>query len=241
MTKMIVLLVMASLGGFVYAAKPKTAMPVIADAKLLEIDGKIFPKDSFPESCKDLFKGAKCGAESFGHYHTESVKQGDQVYSKATFTGPEGVQVIEVSWEKDGKVIKAICWVLDAHHPSEGTVPMPRGGNNLLDGRETPGPVLLRRWHGIQANLVLFLATSCTPEGSHHDSSLWGQVAKVFVRAGLTIAVAAAATIISVGILGIIRVLLELASLLLLPILLLLLPRGWNGRVPSRASARNTS
>ena len=75
---------------------------------LLEVNGKIFPKESFPESCKNLFLGAKCDVDSYGKYHFQSVQDGDAVYNRVTFSGPEGEQVLEQSWEKNGKVKKAI-------------------------------------------------------------------------------------------------------------------------------------
>ena len=75
---------------------------------LLEVSGKIFPKESFPDACKDLFHGVKCNVDSYGKYHLESKKEGDLVYNKVIFSGPEGEQSIEESWEKDGKVQKTI-------------------------------------------------------------------------------------------------------------------------------------
>lgn len=90
------------------SVQAKPTWPPKPDANLLlEIDGKIFPKDSFPDSCKTLFKGVKCPAEGYGRYHSESSKQGDLIYSKTTFIGPDGLQVFEESWEKDGHVQKA--------------------------------------------------------------------------------------------------------------------------------------
>lgn len=74
---------------------------------VLEMDGRIYAKDAFPESCAGLFKGTGCTAESLGKFHNESKKEGDLVHALSTFTGPEGVQVIEESWEKDGHVQKA--------------------------------------------------------------------------------------------------------------------------------------
>ncbi len=50
----------------------------------------------------------KCNADPYGKYHLESKKEGDLVYNKVTFSGPEGDQLLEQSWEKDGKVQKAI-------------------------------------------------------------------------------------------------------------------------------------
>ncbi len=75
---------------------------------ILEINGNIYPRDQFPGTCKDLFKGAACTEPSFGHYHVEAKKEGDLVHSKAVFNDPEGPQVLEESWEKDGHVQRAV-------------------------------------------------------------------------------------------------------------------------------------
>lgn len=89
-------------------AGPVSPQPKASPPLLLEIEGKIFPQNRFPESCKSLFQGVKCTAESYGRYHSESLMRGDLVYSKTTFSDPEGIQVLEESWEKDGRVQKAI-------------------------------------------------------------------------------------------------------------------------------------
>jgi hypothetical protein len=75
---------------------------------LMEINGRIYPKENFPSNCAQLFQGAKCEVDSYGRYHLEAKKEGDFVYNYVTFSGPDGDQVIEQSWEKDGKVKKAI-------------------------------------------------------------------------------------------------------------------------------------
>ena len=85
------------------AAATPTPNPVV-----LEIDGKIFIKDSFPSTCTQFFKGEKCAPDSFGRYHVESKLEGGVIYSKAVFSSPDGPQVIEQSWQKDGHVQKAI-------------------------------------------------------------------------------------------------------------------------------------
>jgi hypothetical protein len=94
---------------------PKPEAQAVADAKakaekaiLLEIDGKVYPKDSFPETCKDMFKGGKCPVASYGTYHNESRKEGDLIYSRATFSANGEDQQIEESWEKDGHVQRAV-------------------------------------------------------------------------------------------------------------------------------------
>jgi hypothetical protein len=85
-----------------------TPAAVPASPLLMEINGRIYPKDQFPSNCTQLFQGAKCDVESYGRYRLEAKKDGDLVYNYVTFSGPEGDQVIEQSWEKDGKVKKAI-------------------------------------------------------------------------------------------------------------------------------------
>ena len=85
----------------------KVAKDVPQNDLLLEINGKIYPKDTFPEQCKQLLQGVNCAVDSYGHYHVESKKEGDLVYSKAVFSTPDGPQVVEESWEKDGRVKKA--------------------------------------------------------------------------------------------------------------------------------------
>ncbi|MBC7396697.1 MAG: hypothetical protein H7333_04565 [Bdellovibrionales bacterium] len=100
------------------ASKPAHKVPVKTNATpalevakndlLLDIDGNIYPRDQLPQTCPDLLKGVKCLVDSFGHYHVESKKEGELIYSKAVFSGPEGPQVIEESWEKDGHVQKAV-------------------------------------------------------------------------------------------------------------------------------------
>lgn len=79
-------------------AKPET---------VLEIEGKIYPKDTQPQACSEMFKGAKCTEDAFGKFHAVSTKEGELIYSVSTFSGPEGAQVIEESWEKDGRVQRA--------------------------------------------------------------------------------------------------------------------------------------
>jgi hypothetical protein len=82
--------------------------PASASGLLMEINGRIYPKENFPSNCAQLFQGAKCDVDSYGHYHLEAKKDGDSIYNYVTFSGPDGDQVIEQSWEKDGKVKKAI-------------------------------------------------------------------------------------------------------------------------------------
>lgn len=45
---------------------------------------------------------------SYGRYHMEMKKEGDLVHNYVTFSGPDGDQVLEQSWEKNAKVQKAI-------------------------------------------------------------------------------------------------------------------------------------
>ena len=81
-----------------------------ADPKLLlEIHGRIYPKDSFPAECKGLLEGAPCPAQSFGKVRMVSrLNQDGLVHAMNVFTAPEGDQVIEESWEKEGRVRRAV-------------------------------------------------------------------------------------------------------------------------------------
>ncbi len=102
---------LAFMNAHALAATPVKAVvsaPAVSNV-LLEMNGNIYPQDSFPGACKDLFKGVKCQEASYGHYHVESVREENgEVYSKCAFSGPEGDQVLEQSWEKNGHVRKAI-------------------------------------------------------------------------------------------------------------------------------------
>jgi hypothetical protein len=116
---LLALLTVLSIASSGALAKPAKTLPVKPDLRkaevmkqaqqdlLLEIDGRIYPKDSLPQQCEGLLKGVKCPVDSFGHYHVEARKEADLVHSLAVFSAPEGPQVIEESWEKDGRVIKA--------------------------------------------------------------------------------------------------------------------------------------
>jgi len=84
------------------------AKPEAISDLLLEVNGKIFSKDTFPADCKDFFRGVKCNVDSFGKYHLESKKEGDLVHNHVVFTGPEGQQSVEDSWERGGRVQKTI-------------------------------------------------------------------------------------------------------------------------------------
>lgn len=86
------------------AAKP---VPQAKKDVVLEITGRIYPKDTFPAACAGLLKGEKCPVESFGQYHVESKKEGELIHNSAVFSAPEGPQVIEDSWERNGRVQKA--------------------------------------------------------------------------------------------------------------------------------------
>ncbi len=87
---------------------PSFSLPVKPADLLVEVKGSIYPNDVFPQNCLSILQGGKCPVESYGHYHLEMKKQGELVYNHVTFSGPEGTQVIEDSWEKNGKVQKAI-------------------------------------------------------------------------------------------------------------------------------------
>jgi hypothetical protein len=75
---------------------------------LLQIRGRIYPRDAFPAECKDLLLGVPCRAEPFGQVRMESRKDGDLIHGKNVFTAPEGDQVIEESWEREGRVQRAV-------------------------------------------------------------------------------------------------------------------------------------
>lgn len=93
------------------ASKPgvaKPAAPVATIAPVLEIMGNIYPIDQLPEKCGGILKGQKCTETSFGKFHVLSQKEGELTASTTTFSGPEGIQVTEQSWEKDGHVRRAV-------------------------------------------------------------------------------------------------------------------------------------
>ena len=76
---------------------------------LLEIQGRIYPKDAFPAECKDLLAGGACPAPAFGKVRMVSRLSGEGlVHATNVFTAPEGDQVIEESWEKEGRVQRAV-------------------------------------------------------------------------------------------------------------------------------------
>jgi hypothetical protein len=76
---------------------------------LLEIHGRIYPKDAFPAECKELLAGAACPAPAFGKVRMVSRLNPDGlVHATNVFTAPEGDQVIEESWEKEGRVQRAV-------------------------------------------------------------------------------------------------------------------------------------
>jgi hypothetical protein len=58
---------------------------------LLDLEGKIFPSE-------------KPSAGPFGYFHVESKNEGDVIYSVGTYRGPEGVQVVERTWDARGHV-----------------------------------------------------------------------------------------------------------------------------------------
>ena len=88
-----------------HGAPAKTA-PVPSNV-ILSIDGHIYPKDTFPAECNNMLKDVKCSVQSYGQVHIESSKEGDLIHSKQIFSDPDGPQVTEESWAKDGHVKKA--------------------------------------------------------------------------------------------------------------------------------------
>jgi hypothetical protein len=104
------------ISGAAFAAVKKGSIPLQAEmAKsaepketLLEIMGNIYPVDELPSACTGILKGVKCPDPSYGKFHVVSKKEGDLTTSTTTFSGPEGVQVTEQSWERDGHVKRAV-------------------------------------------------------------------------------------------------------------------------------------
>jgi hypothetical protein len=92
---------------FLFALSAPLSMAVTTPQTVLEIEGKIYPKDTHANACAGMFKGLKCTEEGFGKFHAVSTQEGDLIHSVSTFSGPEGAQVIEEAWEKDGHVQKA--------------------------------------------------------------------------------------------------------------------------------------
>lgn len=81
-------------------------LPISAPEVLLEINGRIYPKDSIPTECPQILKGEVCKKESYGMFHVVSKKEDDIIYSKAIFSDAEGPEVIEETWEKGGLIKK---------------------------------------------------------------------------------------------------------------------------------------
>ncbi|MBU6154388.1 MAG: hypothetical protein KGP28_08825 [Bdellovibrionales bacterium] len=79
----------------------------LAPGVLLEIMGNIYPVDQLPPGCGGILKGVRCADPSYGKFHVISKKEGEVTTSITTFSGPEGVQVTEKSWERGGRVQRA--------------------------------------------------------------------------------------------------------------------------------------
>ena len=99
-------LFLLALGAFSFSS-PAYSLPVKPTDLLLEVTGHIYPKDILPASCQGILQGVKCEVAAYGRYHMEMKKEGELVHNYVTFSGPEGDQVLEQSWEKNGKVQKA--------------------------------------------------------------------------------------------------------------------------------------
>lgn len=82
------------------------AIPASPDL-MLSISGKIYPKDQFPAECKALLHDVNCTAEPYGKVSIESKKEGELIHSRVVFSDPDGPQVTEESWAKDGNVKRA--------------------------------------------------------------------------------------------------------------------------------------
>jgi hypothetical protein len=106
------------ISGAAFAAVKKETVPAPSGA-LLEIMGNIYPVDQLPARCDGILKGVKCPDPSFGKFHVLSKKEGELTASTTTFSGPEGVQVTEQSWEKDGHVKRAVIENLAIQKRSE--------------------------------------------------------------------------------------------------------------------------
>jgi hypothetical protein len=81
--------------------------------------GNIYPVDQLPQRCDGILRGVKCPEPSFGKFHVLTRKEGEVTASTTTFSGPEGVQVTEQSWEKDGHVRRAVIENLALQKRSE--------------------------------------------------------------------------------------------------------------------------
>ncbi|NDF14928.1 hypothetical protein EB061_06360 [bacterium] len=93
---------------FLAASARSAPLQTKAPDLLLEILGQIYPEDRLPASCPGILKGARCAEASFGTFHVQSKKDGELTFSTTTFSGPEGPQVIEKSWENSGRIRRAI-------------------------------------------------------------------------------------------------------------------------------------
>ena len=90
--------------------------PVESPADVL---GSIYPVDQFPERCRDLLRGVECKEQSFGRYKMTTRMDGEWTETVTTFSGPEGVQVTDRTWERDGRVKRAVIENLAIQKRSE--------------------------------------------------------------------------------------------------------------------------
>jgi hypothetical protein len=109
-----ILIVMLGFSGFTVAKGS-----VSSQQSILEIMGSIYPVDQLPEKCTGILSGMKCSEPAFGKFHVLAKKEGELTASTTTFSGPEGVQVTEQSWEKDGHVRRAVIENLAIQKKSE--------------------------------------------------------------------------------------------------------------------------
>jgi hypothetical protein len=84
-----------------------------------EVLGSIYPVDQFPERCGDLLRGVECKETPFGRYKMTTRMDGEWTETVTTFSGPEGVQVTDRSWERDGRVKRAVIENLAIRKRSE--------------------------------------------------------------------------------------------------------------------------
>ncbi len=117
----------------------KTMVTGPADAnpnKVFEMLGKIYIKKELQSSCETVNRGFACSQAHYGDFNVVSEKQADSIYSLATFADKDGIQVIEKSWVKDGKIQKGI---LENKQVGYTTVLEVRDGTTFYETEFTDG------------------------------------------------------------------------------------------------------
>lgn len=121
------------------SASVKAAVTAPADAntnKVFEMLGKIYIKKELLPACETVNRGFPCSQAGYGDFRVLSEKQEDSIYSLATFADQDGIQVIEKSWVKDGKIQKGI---LENKQVGYTTVLEVRDGTAFYDTEFTDG------------------------------------------------------------------------------------------------------